>query len=273
MCAVHPIRIGRIVRTLRRRKGMRQLDLAGHAGLSQQAVSLVETGHCRELSIVTLERLLAALEAELELVVRWRGDQLDRVIDAGHADLAAAFALVLAADGWLVELEVTYALCRERGSIDVLAFHPVYVALLVGEIKTEVTSAEGTLRRHDEKVRLGADIAQQRFNWVSTTVSRILVLPDASTPRRRVSSNAPIFDRAYPARGHVVRRWLRRPSGRVAGLLFLSPTKTVGVRRELSSRRRVARTARHATERDPGASATRSEHGFIDSTGEHQHGW
>ena len=143
---MHPVRIGRIVRSLRRRRGWRQSDLGARAGVSQQSVSLVETGRYRSLAIDTLERILAELEAEIEVVVRWRGGELDRVVDAGHADLEGGLTALLVKDGWLVQVEVTYSIGGDRGSIDLLAFHPESAALLISEIKTDVTSAE-VLRR------------------------------------------------------------------------------------------------------------------------------
>ena len=236
---MHPLRIGRIVRTLRRRRGWRQVDLARRALVSQQAISLVETGQAVRLSIRTLQRILAAVEAELELAVRWRGGELDRVLDEGHAQLVAAVAIHLEAAGWQVVPEVTCSIGRDRGSIDLLGLHVETSALLVAEIKTDVTSAEGTLRRHDEKGRLGSEIAFGRFGWRTRSVSRLLVLPDASTARRRIARHDALFRRAYPLRGPDLRVWLRRPTGTVGGLLFMSLTKTVGGRRELSSRRRV----------------------------------
>jgi transcriptional regulator with XRE-family HTH domain len=277
---VHPVRIGRIVRTLRRRRGWRQVDLGARARVSQQAVSLVETGQCRRLSVVTLERILHALDAELDLLVRWRGGELDKVVDAGHAALGGALAALLVDDGWQVQLEVTYAIDGDRGSIDLLAFHPARAALLVSEIKTDVTSADATLRRHDEKVRLAHAIARDRFGWVASDVSRLLVMPDASTPRRRVRALGGLFDRVYPMRGPAVRRWLRRPTGRLAGLLFLSTTKNAGTRRELASRRRVARPQGSTLERearplehDRSPNRVRPARGFIDLSVEHQDAW
>lgn len=277
---MHPVRIGRIVRTLRRRRNWRQVDLAARARVSQQAVSLVETGRCRQLSVTTLDRMLAALEAELEITVRWRGGELDKVLDAGHATLEGLLAEQLVRDGWLVELEVTYGIGGDRGSIDLLAFHPDRAALVVAEIKTDVTSADGTLRRHDEKVRLAATIARERFGWVAASVSRLLILPDASTPRRRVRALTGLFDRVYPARGPAVRSWLRNPVGRLAGILFLSDTKTVGARQDLAARRRVSRprsataaAGKAPSERDRSRASAQAVLGFIDSTGEHQDAW
>jgi transcriptional regulator with XRE-family HTH domain len=119
---MHPVRIGRIARTLRRRLGWRQVDVAARAGASQQAVSLVETGQCRRLSLASLERILGALEAEVELAVRWRGGEVDRIVDAAHAVVVGAVVELLQDLGWIVNVEVTYSIDRERGSIDVLAF-------------------------------------------------------------------------------------------------------------------------------------------------------
>lgn len=232
------------------------------------------------LSIDKLDRILRALDAEIELVVRWRGGELDKVLDAGHATLEGMLAEQLVRDGWRVELEVTYAIGGDRGSVDLLAFHPEHAALLVAEIKSDVTSADGTLRRHDEKVRLGATIARERFGWVARSVSRLLVLPDASTPRRRIRALAGLFDRVYPARGHLARRWLRDPVGPLAGILFLPSTKAVGARQDLTARRRVSRprsapaaTGMATTERDRSPARPRTTRGFIDSTGEHQDAW
>jgi HTH-type transcriptional regulator/antitoxin HipB len=270
---MHPVRIGRIVRTLRRRRGWTQTELGRRAGLSQQAVSLVEIGQYRRLSFECVERMLAALDAELDVGVRWRGGELDKVLDSGHAALEGLLATELSEHGWLVEVEVTYAIDGDRGSIDLLAFHPESAALLVAEIKTDVASADGTLRRHDEKVRLGSRIARDRFGWVAATVSRLLVLPDASTPRRRARSLARLLDHVYPARGHEVRRWLRRPLGRLAGILFLSTTKTVGDRRDFTSRRRIAGRPRELAERAAGPGRARRRASFIDSSVEHQDAW
>jgi transcriptional regulator with XRE-family HTH domain len=270
---MHAVRIGRIVRTLRRRLGWRQVDLAGRAAVSQQAVSLVETGNGRRLSLATLERILGALEAEIELVVRWRGGELDRLTDEAHATIVSGFMRLLLARGWLVRVEVTYAIGRDRGSIDVLAFHPNLRALLVVEAKADLTSAESTLRRHDEKGRLAGQIARDRFGWDATTVSRLLVLPDASTPRRRVAGHGALFDHAYPVRGRAVARWLRHPIGAISGLLFLSVTNPVGGRRVLESRRRIGRPRDGVPTLDLPPERRERVPGFVDSSGEHQQNW
>jgi hypothetical protein len=143
-------------------------------------------------------------------------------MDEGHAMLVGAITSLLTLCRWRVQIEVSYAIYGERGSIDVLAWHAVTRTLLVVEVKSELTSVEETLRKHDEKTRLARRIAGADLGWGSaTTVARLLVLPDLSTPRRRVARHDAILGSAYPLRGQVVRQWLRSPNGKMSGLLFI----------------------------------------------------
>lgn len=215
------VRVGRLLRALRRRRGLRQFDVAVAAGLAQSTISLVERGHLDRLAIGTLRTIFAAVDARFDGAVTWRGGAVDRLLDERHALLVGAVAKLLRTQGWQVELEVSFAIYGERGSIDLLAFHPATRTLLVVEVKTELTSVEETLRRQDAKVRLVAQIARERFGWVAAEASRLLAVLDGSTARRRVARYDASFATAYPARSREVRRWLRRPSGSLRGLLFV----------------------------------------------------
>jgi transcriptional regulator with XRE-family HTH domain len=215
------VRIGRLLRALRRRRGLRQIDVAVAAGLAQSTISLVERGHLDRLAVQTLRTVFAVVDARFDGSVAWRGGAIDRLLDERHSLLVGAVAKLLRAQGWQVELEVSFAVYGERGSIDLLAFHPVTRTLLVVEVKTELTSVEETLRRHDTKVRLAAQIARERFGWAAADPSRLLVVLDRSTARRRVARHEAAFAVAYPARSREVRRWIRRPSGWLRGLLFI----------------------------------------------------
>jgi hypothetical protein len=136
---------------------------------------------------------------------------------------------------------VTYAYVRVSGSIDVFAWHAPTRSLLVIEIKTEVTSGEATIRKLDEKSRLAAQIARERFGWTAAVVSRVLVIEATSTARRRVAAGA-LFDAAFPVRGVAVRRWLRAPTGALSGLMFLSPTNQQRHMSKHGGRHRVRRS-------------------------------
>jgi transcriptional regulator with XRE-family HTH domain len=224
------IRIGRILRALRRRLGLRQVDVARLAGVSQSLISLIERGHLASVSVASLRQVFAVLDARYEGSISWRGGALDRLLDQAHADLVERIARHLRDRGWLVHVEVTFNEFGERGSIDLLGLKPELGIALVGEIKTEITAADDTARRLDVKVRLAPKIVFDRFGWRPATVGRLLVVLDTSTNRRRIASLEASLGSAVPERGARLRRWLGTPHGSVAGLLFLSPTNRRGTR-------------------------------------------
>jgi len=90
---VDDLRIGRIGRALRHRLRWRQRDLGSRVGLSQGEISLFESGRLAAMPIGTVRRILGGLDAELVLTVRWRGGDLDRLLDAAHAQLGDDLAL------------------------------------------------------------------------------------------------------------------------------------------------------------------------------------
>ncbi|HVA88107.1 MAG TPA: helix-turn-helix domain-containing protein, partial [Candidatus Saccharimonadales bacterium] len=206
-------RAGAALRALRLRRRWRQMDVARAAGVSQQAVSLIERGHLGKLSVDSVRRVFAAVDAGFEADVRWRGGELDRLLDERHAAVVGTVAGDLRAFGWDVALEVTFSSYGERGSIDLLADHAATGTLLVVEAKTEIVSVEELLRRLDVKVRLAPALGRTKFGRSPGPVSRLVVVLDTSTARRRVDRQAAALDLAFPARGPAVKRWLRRPTG------------------------------------------------------------
>jgi transcriptional regulator with XRE-family HTH domain len=218
------VAIGRQLRALRQRKHWRQQDLADKVKVGQPTVSGVEAGKLDAVSLATLERLVAAVDAELVVYVRWRGGDLDRLLDAAHADLVEQVASLLRNLGWQVHPEVSFSEFGERGSIDLLAWHPLARIVLVVEVKSEITAVEETLRRHDVKVRLARKIFFDRFGERPAHVGQLLVLPRTSSARRRLGAHAATFDATYPTRGRSLADWLASPTGAVAGILMLAPS-------------------------------------------------
>jgi transcriptional regulator with XRE-family HTH domain len=279
------VRFGLIVRALRRRRGLRQIDLAILAGISQQAVSRIERGQSSRMSVQVLMRVAEELEIDLDLVARWRGGALDRVLDARHAILVGAIAGRLARAGWSVLPEVSYSEYGERGSIDLLGFRERDRALLVVEVKSELTSIEATLRKHDEKSRLAPRIAGDRFGLRGASdTRRLLVLPDTGASRARVLEHAAVLDTAYPLRGRLAGAWLRAPvpasttpaspaPATASALIFVPLTPGVSGGRVMRSPQRVirpthaGRRARAAASR-PGASRVNSRRSSQHSPGE-----
>ncbi len=215
--------------------------MAAAAQVSPDVVSRLERGQVTGMPIATIEAVFVALGASVQLHVSWRGGGLDRLLDERHSALAGAVVERLRGDGWEVEVEVSYAVYGERGSIDVLGWHLGSTTLLVVEIKTELTSIEETLRRHDAKVRLARGIAAERFGWEARSIGRLLVLPDGTTARRQVDRHGPTLGAVLPTRGAAVREWLRHPNGRLAGVLFLPFPHGVRVKHAATTSNRVRR--------------------------------
>ena len=243
--AVDDVRLGQTYRALRHRRRLRQLDLAHAIGMSQDVVSSVETGSGANLKLRTLRSLAGALGAELVVSLRWRGGDLDRLLDEAHAALVVAVCRRLVTSGWVVEPEVTYSIFGERGSIDVLAGHVATRSVLVVEVKTALTSIEETLRRHDAKRRLAPSIARDRFGWTPLAIGRLLVLPEDTTARRRVADHDSVFQLAYPMRARDLRTSLASPSGTIDGILFLPRTAGGRGTRTTAVRRRVRAPSPH----------------------------
>ena len=223
------IRVGRVLRALRLARGLRQRDVAEAAHVAQSTVSTIERGHWTQLSAGLVRRVFAVVEARFEAQLSWRGGALDRLLDEGHASIVGAFAAILRDAGWEIEVEVTYAHFGERGSIDILAVRPSSRIALVVEVKTELASIEETIRRLDAKTRLCGAIVQGRFGWQPVAVSRLLVIREGSTARRRIARHGTVLEAAFPSRGAAVRSWLRTPAGQLSGLILL-PRSTPSVR-------------------------------------------
>lgn len=233
-------RIGRSLRALRQRRGLRQSEVAIAAGVAQSTVSDVERGRLAGLPIATIRRIFAAVDAGFEGTVQWRGAGLDRLLDARHAALVSASVRRLGDLGWETRVETTYSIYGERGSIDVLAALVSVRAVLVEEVKSELASLEETIRKLDEKVRLVQErIAEMQFGWRPEFVGRLLVLPESTTARGRVAALDPVLRVAFPERGSDVRRWLLRPTGTLSGILFLPDIATGDAKQDRRGVRRI----------------------------------
>ncbi len=236
------IRTGRILRALRRRRGWTQAELATRCRVSQQSISLIERGHGSRLAAATLRRIFAALDARWEPIVSWRGGELDRLLDEDHAQLVAEVVRRLVALDWEVAVEVTYSEFGERGSVDVLGARRELFAMVVVEVKSDLTVMDATVRKTDEKDRIvRGSLGRERFGFRPTRVARLLVLPSSETARRRVRDASTILDTAFPSRGPAVRNWLRHPDGDLAGIMFVSDTNQGGDTRIGGGAKRVRR--------------------------------
>ena len=216
-----PIRFGLGIRALRRRRRWSQAELAARIRSSRSAISRVERGGADRLTVRALTQIAEALGARVEVRLLWHAEGLDRLLDRRHAALVDQTLDLLGRLGWMCAAEVSFSIRGERGSIDVLAFHPPTASLLVVEVKSVVPDLQAMLVALDRKGRLGREIARER-GWVATSASRLLLLPDDRTARRRVAALATTFRAALPARTVEVRRWLEEPAGTCHGILFMA---------------------------------------------------
>jgi transcriptional regulator with XRE-family HTH domain len=70
-------RAGAALRALRRRRGLRQVDVAGDAGVDRTTVSRIGRGHLDTPTVRRLRLVHAAVDARF-IRLSWRGGDLDR---------------------------------------------------------------------------------------------------------------------------------------------------------------------------------------------------
>jgi transcriptional regulator with XRE-family HTH domain len=214
------IQLGRQVRAIRLRLGLTQAAVASAAHVSRTAVSRLERGLARQMTVASIESMLAAVGARLDARLLWSGTELGRMLDAGHAALGTAVKQRLEHWGWIVRVEVSYNRYGERGRIDLLAWHPVSGLLLVVELKTDLVDVQALLGSLDIKARLARSVVTQ-FGWQVREVVPAIVFLENRTTRRRLVPLMSLFDR-YELFGGAAISWLRRPSAAPRGLLWFA---------------------------------------------------
>jgi transcriptional regulator with XRE-family HTH domain len=233
-------RLGRLGRMLRLRQRMTQSMLARRAGVTRQAVSLLERGHADELRLRQLVAISDTLGARLDLRLLWNGPELDRLLDARHAAIASTLRRRLERWGWLTRVEVSFNHFGERGRIDLLAYHPGRRVLVVVEIKTILVDVQGLLGSLDVKARVAGTVVE-RFGWPVAAVVPAIVFAEDRTTRHRLTVLAPLFS-LFAVRGRAAMTWMRRPDGVPTGLLWLMAPKGEVAEAGVVSRVRYRRT-------------------------------
>src|SRR5262249_23672025 len=155
------VRFGLGIRAIRLHRRWTQEQVAAKAGVSQAAVSRVERGDAARATVRTLYRIAEALGARATLGLFWHGEGLGRLLDAAHAGLVDEVISTLTRAGWEVVPEATFNNFGERGSIDILAWHPRRRALLIVEVKSVVPDMQALLAGLDRKQRVGRNLATE----------------------------------------------------------------------------------------------------------------
>lgn len=247
---VNYAKLGAKLRIARLRLGLRQADVATAARLSRQTVSRAESGRVGSLTIDALDRLAEVLGVWPNLDVRSPSSDLDRLLNARHAALAEQVVLWIRTQaGWSAMSEVSFAVGREVGAIDVLAYHVPTCQLAVIELKTSIYDVSELLGTLDRKERLAGSIARDR-GWVASAVSVWLIVADSSTNRRRVADHRSMITSKLPTDGRSFRASFRHPIAPIRGVAFWSNDFVVGTNRETAARERVRRPNRPGSEAD-----------------------
>jgi hypothetical protein len=202
------------------------------------------------VTLPSIRAVAGVLDASIELEVRWRGAELDRVLGSGHDALHEAVARLLAErPEWIAAPELSFSIFGERGVIDVVAWHSTSRTLLVIELKTEIVEVGRLIAQVDRYRRLAPAIARDR-GWSPARVAAWVIVADSRTNRRRLADHRGVLRAAFPDDGRRVRGWLRNPDDAVAVLSFL-PDERVGHLTRPSDRHRRVRVPPPAPDAGP----------------------
>ena len=235
-------RVGAILRAMRIRRGLRQVDVARLARVSDVTVSRIEHGRFDALSLRAIRAVARALDVRVDLAPWSRHGDLHRFATAEHASLVETIIQTLRELGWEAHAEVSFSSDGERGFVDILAWHAATRTLLVIEVKTEIVDVGELLGTFDRKRRLARAIALEH-GWTPGVIASAVIVLDTHTNRRRVAEHAETFRTQMPADGRTLRGFLRKPSGPLSALAFWPNRHPGTVSQTRSGGRRVRRVS------------------------------
>jgi transcriptional regulator with XRE-family HTH domain len=236
-------RVGSALRALRLRRGLRQADVAAAADIPRGAVMRIEAGRLDEVSFGHVRRLARVLDARFEGLLRWRGADLDRLVNRGHALMhEAAFRWLKEIGGWLALPEVSFVRNGERGVIDIVAWHAAARMMLVIELKTRIVDINDLMATMDVRRRVAWQIAKDQ-GWDPVAVGVWVVVAPARSNARALADHATVLRAKFPADGRSMRRWLSKPVGDIAGLSFMPQVRVKDLGRDPTTPRRVRRSS------------------------------
>lgn len=126
----------------------------------------------------------------------------------------------LRAAKWEVLVEYSFNHYRDRGTVDVEAWHAATRTLLIIEVKTRVADIQELIGRLDIKCRVVPPLLRRERGWEAARPGRMLVLAESRMNRRAVEQHEDTFSvvchsgRSRRDDGCVSRpaRWMRSGS-------------------------------------------------------------
>jgi hypothetical protein len=217
----------------------------------------IEAGRLDRVRFGDIRRYAAALGARFDGSVLWQGADLDRMLNRGHARLHEAMARWLAEiGGWDFLPEVSFAYGRDRGVVDVVAWHPAARAVLVIELKTRLVDINDLMATMDVRRRVVGRIARDR-GWEPLFIGIWVVLAQARTNTRVLAEHATVLRAKFPADGRAIGGWLARPAGPIAALSFMPQVQLGDLGRDATTPRRVRRSKSSVGRQPEGANRDR----------------
>jgi transcriptional regulator with XRE-family HTH domain len=224
-------KVGAAVRAVRIRKRLTQAEVAQLASVRPSAVSLLERGLFGDLPLTTLRGIAAALGMWYDITPRWRGVDLNRLVNGPHDALQGGVLRWLAKlPGWIAMPEVSFSIFGERGAIDILAWHAATQTLLIVELKTFLVEPAELVRKMHQRMRLARRIGAEQ-GWRPRTVAQWVIVTDTRTNRRHLAAHRALLAPLATLDGRRMRTWLRSPDGPVSALSFWSEPGGVIARR------------------------------------------
>jgi hypothetical protein len=164
---------------------------------------------------------------------------------------------LLRAIGWEALVEYSFNQFGDRGSVDIVAWHPIARILLIIEVKSRIVDLQDLAAAMDRKVRVVPGLLARERGWNAVDVGSVLVIAESTFNRELVRRHRATFAATFPAGTVDVRRWLRAPAGPLRGIWFVCPTPRVTAIHGHGGSRRVRASLPRSTPAS-GSSAPRS---------------
>lgn len=234
-----PVRFGQFLRAVRLRLRLRQVDLARRAGVSQSKISRIERGLVADIRVGELQRICAAPGVRLELYGTWRGRTEASLLDTEHAAIVELLVRDLRPDGWEMLVEYGFNHYGDRGTVDIVGWHPASRSLLIVEVKTLIVDVQDLIATLNRKARVVPRIVAAERGWSVATVSRLLAVRGSHPARDAIARHAATFASELPSGTQAARTWLRQPSGTLRGVMFVTESRLVTITKRPCRSQRV----------------------------------
>jgi transcriptional regulator with XRE-family HTH domain len=184
------LKLGRLLRMRRMRRGWRLEDVAQRCGLSTTTIARDESGAFGSVQIV--RRHAAALDLRIEWIAIGRGADVARTFDDEHAAIVEVLAAWLRALGFEVVTEASFSVYGERGRVDLVAFDAATGTIYLIEVKSELSDLGNLLGVVDVRERLASHLGRDR-GWVVAKPISIIAVADTQHNRDIVAAHPATF--------------------------------------------------------------------------------